>query len=115
MAAVMFFAGGWGYLQLLTRQAPPGQGTALPAAGGSLLSDSSVLLALDAQAWPLDEEPELVGTVISRPFPSNVRPVDTTRVTGASRALRATGSFRARTGPIPRHRPDGMRPDGRTL
>jgi hypothetical protein len=42
------------------------------------------------------EQPPLVGTVMSRP--AGVQPVDTTRVTGASRALRATGSFRAATG-----------------
>jgi len=34
--------------------------------------------------------------------PDGVRPVDTTRITGASRALRNTGSFRVATGAQPR-------------
>jgi hypothetical protein len=50
----MFFAGGWGYLQLLKLPVPPGQVAALPAGGGSLLSNSSALLALAA----------LVGTAV---------------------------------------------------
>jgi hypothetical protein len=33
---------------------------------------------------------------------AGARPVDTTRVTGASRALRSTGSFRIATGTQPR-------------
>jgi hypothetical protein len=61
--------------------------------------------------WQRDErrreqEAALVGTVMSYPVGSPVGgpvpPVDTTRVTGASRALRATGSFRATTGSMPR-------------
>jgi hypothetical protein len=48
MAAVMFFAGGWGYLRLLKLPVPPGQPAALPAGGGSLLANSSMLLALAA-------------------------------------------------------------------
>ena len=48
MTAVMFFAGAWGYLQLLRLPVPPGQATALPAGGGSLLSNSTALLALAA-------------------------------------------------------------------
>ncbi len=48
MTAVMFFAGAWGYLQLLRLPVPPGQANALPAGGGSLLSNSTALLALAA-------------------------------------------------------------------
>ena len=48
MTAVMFFAGAWGYLQLLKLPVPPGQANALPAGGGSLLSNSTALLALAA-------------------------------------------------------------------
>jgi hypothetical protein len=221
MTAVMFFAGGWGYLQLLRLPAAPGQPTALPADGGSLLSNSTALLALAAVvaaavlagvlaavpwfsplasglpgvlllAWtavylvsvrravefiPLrshafgagwegllfngilgavgavmvfpmfiparwrgrprvetdvftsdvddylaavktDDRPgrreerrreeraehvPLIGTLVGgRPTDDGVRPVDTTRITGASRALRNTGSFRAATGAQPR-------------
>jgi len=43
MTVVMFFGGAWGYLQLLRLQA-----NALPAGGGSLLSNSTALLALAA-------------------------------------------------------------------
>ena len=214
MTAVMFFAATWGYLQLLRLPVPPGQANALPAGGGSLLSNSTALLALAALvatallagvlaavpwfsplasglpgvlliAWtavylvsvrravefiPLrthsfgagwesllfngilgavgavmifpmfipsrwrgpakaesdaftgdvddyltavtaddgqryqDELSPLVGTVVggARPAPDGVRPVDTTRVTGASRALRNTGAFRVPTGAQPR-------------
>ncbi len=212
MAAVMFFAGSWGYLRLLKLPVPPGQPAALPAGGGSLLSNHSMLLALAAVvgtavlagllvmlprvsplaaglpgllllAWtalylvsvrravafiplrshaagagwegllfngglgaagavmifPLfipsrwrarhfadeavpdasaderddqltaakadslprrhpGEETALVGTVL----PGPVKRVDTTRITGASRALRNTGSFRVGTGAVPR-------------
>jgi hypothetical protein len=227
MAAVMFFAGAWGYLRLLRLSAPPGQAAALPAGGGSLLGHTSMLLGLaalvatavlagvlviarrtsplaaglpgllflawtalylvnvhgavefiplrshafgagteallfngvlaavgavmvlpmfvpsrwrepqavadasarqaDAQllaVWPdsaprqrdrrepdsrpretrpREEEPALTGTVLSYPADSAVRPVDTTRVTGASRALRATGSFSTVPGSVPRN------------
>jgi hypothetical protein len=223
MSAVSFFAGGWGYLQLVKLPAAAGPAAALPAGGGSLLGNSTLLLGLAALlvtavlagllstlravsplaaglpgavllAWtalylvsvrqavafiplrsaapgagwqallfhgvlgaagavmvfPLfmpsrgrapvragdagpratafaaDEylsserpetsaarpgpatsgragEPALVGNVMSHPGGrGSVRPVDTSRVTGASRALRATGSFRAATGSIPR-------------
>lgn len=225
MAAVMFFAGGWGYFHLLALSAAAGQTAALPAGGGSLLGNTTMLEALAALlatavlggllvvvrrvsplaaglpgllalAWtalylvsqrravnliplrahafgagwesllfngvlaaagavlvlpmlvpsrwraevqagadaaateadqylsdvwdrgpqqrngrPLgerqrEEEAALVGTVMSYPPGSPVGgpvpPVDTTRVTGASRALRATGSFRATTGSMPR-------------
>jgi hypothetical protein len=44
MLAVMFFAGAWGYFQLLRQPAASG----LPAGGGSLLSDSTLLLGLAA-------------------------------------------------------------------
>jgi hypothetical protein len=212
MTAVMFFAGSWGYLRLLKLPVPSGQPAALPAGGGSLLANHSMLLALAAVvgttvlagllvvlprvsplaaglpgllllAWtalylvsvrravafiplrshafgagwegllfngvlgaagavlvfPLfipsrwraprvadvagpdvsdremddyptpvttdnrtwrrpEEEPALVGTVM----PGAVKRVDTTRITGASRALRNTGSFRVNTGAVPR-------------
>jgi hypothetical protein len=231
----MFFAGAWGYHELLNPTVVPGQSSALPAGGGSLLSNSSALLALAAVvatgllaglfviirrlsplavglpgllllAWtglylvsvrravdliPLrtqafgagwqallcngllsaagvimvlpmcipsrwraprhgdepgsslkDDEylaavkadlpplrrrgsgPELVGTVLPRntggiprapgdPFASadETRPVDTTRITGASRVLRHSGSFRAVPNPyVPQ---DPMAPGGR--
>ena len=209
MTAVMFFAGAWGYLQLLRLPVPPGSAAALPGGGGSLLSNSTALFALTALiatallagllamvpwfsplasglpgvlllAWTglylvsvrravefiplrshsfgagweallfngilgavgavmvfpmfipsrwrtrrqaetealtsdmddyltavttqdpaphLDEQPPLVGTVVGGGAPAaGVRPVDTTRITGASRALRNTGSFRVNTG-----------------
>jgi hypothetical protein len=214
MTVVMFFVGAWGYLQLLRLPVPPGQATALPAGGGSLLSNSTALLALAALlatavlagvfaavpwfsplasglpgllllAWtalylvsvrravefiPLrshsfgagwegllfngilgavgavmifpmfipsrwrrprqaesdastsdvddyltavqaddrqrqrpqeqrEARPPLVGTVVGgSPVTDGVRPVDTTRITGASRALRNTSSFRVATG-----------------
>ena len=47
---VMFFGGAWGYLELLKLPVPPGDSGALPASGGSLLSNGSVLLALAALA-----------------------------------------------------------------
>ena len=208
MILVMYFGAAWGYLQLLKLPVPPGQASALPAGGGSLLSNSTALLALAVLvvtalmaavlavvrwvsplasglpgllllAWtalylvnvrhaveliplrshafgagwegllfngilgadgavmvfpllipsrwrwarPVDSDTltrdvddyltdvkadsrsrrsrdgffgnddELIGTVIGRP--ADTRPVDTTRVTGASRALRHTGSFQA--------------------
>ena len=46
MTAVMFFAGAWSYVQLLKLPVPSGPATALPAGGGSLLSDSTMLFAL---------------------------------------------------------------------
>ena len=217
MTAVMFFAGSWGYLRLLKLPVPPGHTAALPAGGGSLLANSSMLLALaavvgtavlagllvmiprisplaaglpgllllawtalylvsvrravayiplrshaffagweallfngvlgaagavlvfplfipsrwraprvadvtgpgvsarevddylttdttDNRAWQQpqerqsEEESALVGTVM----PGSVKRVDTTRITGASRALRSTGSFRVGTGSVPR-------------
>jgi len=208
MTAVMFFAGAWGYLQLLRLPVPPGQANALPAGGGSLLSNSTALLALaavlvtavlagvlaavpwfsplasglpgvlllawttvylvsvrravefiplrshsfgagweallfngilgavgavmvfplfipsrwrrlrraepDTLAGAVDDYPTdvqsygravtreerlpLVGTVVGgQPVVGGVRPVDTSRITGASRALRSTGSFRMAT------------------
>jgi hypothetical protein len=48
MTGVMFFAGAWGYLQLLKLPVPAGRAAALPAGGGSLLSNSTTLLALAA-------------------------------------------------------------------
>jgi hypothetical protein len=217
MTAVMFFAGAWGYLQLLKLPVQPGQATVLPAGGGSLLSNSTALLALAALlvtavlagvlaavpwfsplasglpgvlllAWtvlylvsvrgavefiPLrsasfgagweallfngilgavgavmifpmfipsrwrgsrpaesdaftsdmddyltavqtddrqrprsrqqEEQSPLVGTLVGgRQAAGDIRQVDTTRIAGASRALRNTGSFRAATGAQPR-------------
>jgi hypothetical protein len=240
LTAVMFFAGAWGYHELLRSSVVAGQPGALPAGGGSLLSNSSALLALVAVvatgllaglfvivgrlsplavglpgllllAWtglylvsvrravdliplrtqafgagwqallcngllsaagvimvlpmcapsrwraprqaediepsasikddeylaavktdvpPLQRrrsEPELVGTVLPRntagipraaeddPFaPADATPpLDTTRITGASRVLRNTGSFRAFPDPVSPRRPDPMTPGGR--
>jgi hypothetical protein len=48
MGAVMLFAGAWGYLRLLKLPVAAGQAAALPADGGSLLSDRSMLLGLAA-------------------------------------------------------------------
>jgi len=48
LTGVMFFAGAWGYHELLNPFVVPGQSSALPAGGGSLLSNSSALLALAA-------------------------------------------------------------------
>jgi hypothetical protein len=219
----MFFAGGWGYQHLLKLPVPSGQTAALPAGGGSLLGNSSAVLALaalvatallagllviagrisplaaglpgvlflawtglylvnvrgaahfiplrahsfgagweallfngvlaaagavmvlpmfvpsrwrepkaavvvaparqaderPAAVWPdstprqrdgrqpgngrlPEEEPALTGTVLSYAADNSVRPVDTTRITGASRALRATGSFSTVPGSAPR-------------
>ncbi len=50
MTGVLFFPGAWGYLRLLRLPAQEGQLAQLPAAGGSLLSDNRVLLALAAVA-----------------------------------------------------------------
>jgi hypothetical protein len=220
MTAVMFFVGAWGYLQLLKLPVPPGHAAALPDGGGSLLANTTALLALAALvatavligvlaivrwvsplatglpglvllAWtalyvvsvrtavnliPLrsqafgagwegllfngilgavgavmifpmffpsrwretrapdgdselfgrdvddylsavkpdakhrrqsepewEEEPPLVGTLVGgRPTAEEVVPVDTTRITGASRVLRNTGAFRIATGTQPR-------------
>jgi hypothetical protein len=227
MTVVLFFAGAWGYLQLLKLPVAPGPANALPAGGGSLLSNSTAILALAALiltavlagvlaavpwfsplasglpgllllAWtgvylvsvrravqfiplrshsfgagwegllfsgilaavgavmvfplfipsrwraprraaaeeftadvddyltavatedrPLprrdergreersrqtrEEASPLVGTVVGgRPAASGMQPVDTTRITGASRALRSTGTFRLATGAQPR-------------
>jgi hypothetical protein len=227
MTLVMFFAGAWGYLRLLKLPVPPGPVSALPAGGGSLLSNTSMLLGLAAliatavllgllvmlasvsplapglpgllllgwtalylvsvrravefiplrshafgagwegllfngllgaagavlvmpmlfpsrwraprrarhggparpvpevddflttlgsEADPRPEEPALVGTVIGGPVGGPVGPVDTTRITGASRALRATGSFPASAADLPRtaggmpRRPTGSMP-----
>lgn len=226
MTLAMFFGGAWGYLRLLKLPVPPGQASALPAGGGSLVADSTALLALAAlvvtavlagvlavvrwvsplasglpgllllgwtalyfvsvrqavqliplrsqafgagwegllfngvlgaagavmvfplfipSRWRLSRQAEteaftrdvdeyltdmttdgrarpdrgtarredqpLVGTVISRPAgprTAGTTPVDTTSVTGASRALRNTGSFRMATGAQPRA--DGSMP-----
>jgi hypothetical protein len=48
LAAMMFFAGAWGYLRLLRLPAGSGPAAALPAGGGSLLGDTALLLALAA-------------------------------------------------------------------
>ncbi len=44
----MFFAGGWGYFHLLTLPAVPGETSALPAGGGSLLGSGTTVAALAA-------------------------------------------------------------------
>ena len=46
MTMVMYFGAAWGYLQLLKLPVPPGQASALPAGGGSLVSNSTALLAI---------------------------------------------------------------------
>jgi hypothetical protein len=46
MVVALYFAGAWGYLRLLRLPAPPVPVSGLPAGGGSLLSNGSVLLAL---------------------------------------------------------------------
>jgi hypothetical protein len=48
MVLVLFFAGAWGYLRLLRFPAPAGSISALPGAGGSLLSNHNVLGAMAA-------------------------------------------------------------------
>jgi hypothetical protein len=50
MAGALFFSGAWGYQRLLRLPAPAGQLPQLPAGGGSLISDHSVLIALAAIA-----------------------------------------------------------------
>jgi hypothetical protein len=97
---------------------------------GSSVKDDEYLAAVKADVPPLQRrrriEPELVGTVLPRntqgiprpaedPFASAdaTRPVDTTRITGASRVLRNSGSFRAVPDPFPPQRPDPMTPGGR--
>ena len=48
MSGVLFFPGAWGYLRLLRLPAPAGELAQLPAGGGTLLSDSNVLLSFAA-------------------------------------------------------------------
>jgi hypothetical protein len=48
MAATLFFAGGWGYVRLLRLPPAGGSLTGLPAGGGSLLSNHSVLYSYGA-------------------------------------------------------------------
>jgi hypothetical protein len=50
MTGTLFFSGGWGYQRLLRLPAPGGRLPQLPAGGGSLIHDHSVLLALAAIA-----------------------------------------------------------------
>ncbi len=50
MTGVLFFPGAWGYLRLLRFPAVGDQLSRLPAGGGSLISDTRVLLALAALA-----------------------------------------------------------------
>jgi hypothetical protein len=94
-------------------QQPQAAGTnarALPAGGpaNQLYADERLHEVWpDARPWQADarrpeEEPALSGTVLPYPAAGSVRPVDTTRITGASRALRATGSFKAASGRAPR-------------
>src|SRR5579871_2159990 len=67
---VMFFAGAWGYLRLLKLPVTPGQVSALPAGGGSLLANSSMLLALAA----LMATAVLVGLLVLLPSVSPLAP-----------------------------------------
>lgn len=48
MTAILFFAGSWGYLRLLRLPPADGSLTGLPAGGGSLLSNHSVLYSFAA-------------------------------------------------------------------
>ena len=50
LAAAVFFAASWGYLRLLRVPGPGGAPTALPAGGGEVLHDASVLWAVAALA-----------------------------------------------------------------
>jgi len=50
LGASVFFLGGWGYLRLLRIPVPEGADSTLPAGGGSLTGNSSVLLAFGAVA-----------------------------------------------------------------
>ena len=50
LAAAVFFAAGWGYVRLLRIPVVNGGASTLPAQGGSLLHDSSVLYAFAALA-----------------------------------------------------------------
>jgi hypothetical protein len=50
LAAAVFFAASWGYLRLLRIPVVNGGASTLPAQGGSLLHDSSVLYAIAALA-----------------------------------------------------------------
>lgn len=50
LAAAVFFGATWGYLRLLRIPVPGGATATLPAAGGSLLHDKNVLLAVAALA-----------------------------------------------------------------
>ena len=58
----------------------------------------------DDRARRPDEHSPLIGTVVGggQAVSGDVRPVDTSRITGASRALRNTGTFRVATGTQPR-------------
>jgi hypothetical protein len=48
LSGMLFFPGAWGYLRLLRLPAPAEQLSRLPAGGGSLISDSHVLMAFAA-------------------------------------------------------------------
>jgi hypothetical protein len=50
MTGVLFFPGSWGYLRLLQVPAAADQLSGLPASGGSLISDHSMLIELVAVA-----------------------------------------------------------------
>lgn len=50
LAAAVFFGASWGYLRLLRIPVTNGAASTLPAAGGSLLHDKNVLLAMAALA-----------------------------------------------------------------
>jgi hypothetical protein len=96
---------------------PRAAGSDVPGSAAARTADRAQPDEQRPAAWP-DEEPALSGTVLPYPAAGVTRPVDTTRITGASRALRATGSFRAVPGSVPRTSgwfgsvPDNS-PDGR--
>jgi hypothetical protein len=75
-----------------------------PDAFTSDVDDYLSTVTTDDSTRRRDEQSPLVGTVVGgQPTVADgVRPVDTSRITGASRALRNTGTFRVATGAQPR-------------
>ena len=68
------------------------------------VDDYLAAVTTDDRTRRRDVQSPLVGTVVGGDpaVSGGVRPVDTTRITGASRALRNTGTFRVATGTQPR-------------